>query len=139
VIDMAYVARKVQFVGTPETNPETKPFFDGAAQGKLMIRRCTSCGKAHWYPRALCPFCFGECAWEQASGKAKIYTFSVMERADPPYAIGYVTLEEGPFLLTNFIDTDFGLLAIGMDVSVTFIKAEGDGPVLPFFTPVKTE
>ena len=29
VIDMAYVARKIQFVGTPDTNPETKPFFDG--------------------------------------------------------------------------------------------------------------
>ena len=78
---MAYVARKIPFVGTPDTNPETKPFFDGAAAGKLMLRRCTSCKKAHWYPRGLCPFCFGECAWEEASGKGKIYTFSIMERA----------------------------------------------------------
>jgi hypothetical protein len=135
---MTYVARKFQFVGTPETNPETKPFFDGAAAGKLMIRRCTNCGKAHWYPRALCPFCFGECAWEQASGKAKIYTFSVMERSDPPYAIGYVTLEEGPAVLTNFVDTDLPALRIGMPVRVTFIQAENNGPCLPFFTPERT-
>ena len=32
---MAYVARKIPFVGTPDTNPETKPFFEGAAAGKL--------------------------------------------------------------------------------------------------------
>jgi hypothetical protein len=135
---MAYVARKSQFVGTPETNPETKPFFDGAAAGKLMIRRCISCKKAHWYPRELCPFCFGNCEWEQASGQAKIYTFSVMERANPPYAIGYVTLAEGPSLLTNFVETDLGALKIGMDVTVTFVKTEGDGPALPFFTPART-
>ncbi len=132
---MAYTERKIPFVGTPETNPETKPFFDGTASGKLMVRRCTSCKKVHWYPRELCPFCFGACAWEQASGKGKIYTFSVMERANPPYAIGYVSLEEGPNVLTNFVECDFKALKIGQDVKVTFIKTEGEGPSLPFFTP----
>ena len=63
---MAYVARKIPFVGTPDTNPETKPFFDGADQGKLMIKRCTKCKKPHFYPRSLCPFCFGDTEWEQA-------------------------------------------------------------------------
>ena len=60
---MATAPRKIPFVGSPETNPETKPFFDGTAAGKFLIRRCTACKKAHWYPRSLCPFCFGECAW----------------------------------------------------------------------------
>ena len=132
---MAYTARKISFVGTPETNPETKAFFDGASAGKLMVRRCGSCHKVHHYPRELCPFCFGECAWEQASGKGKIYTLSVMERANPPYAIGYVTLAEGPSMLTNFVDCDFKALKIGQDVQVRFVKTEGDGPSMPMFTP----
>ena len=132
---MAYTARKIPFVGTPDTNPETKPFFDGADAGKLMIRRCTSCKKVHHYPRELCPFCFGDCAWEQASAKAKIYTLSVMERASPPYAIGYVTLAEGPSVLTNFVDCDFKSLKIGQDVKVVFMKTEDGGPSLPFFAP----
>ena len=68
---MAFVARKIPFVGTPDTNPETKPFFDGTAAGKLMVRRCTSCKKVHWYPRELCPFCFGECAWEAGVRQGK--------------------------------------------------------------------
>ena len=52
---MAYVARKIPFVGTPDTNPETKPFFEGAGAGKLMVRRCTSCKKAHHYPARTVP------------------------------------------------------------------------------------
>ena len=132
---MAYVARKIPFVGTPDTNPETRPFFDGTAAGKLMLRRCTSCKKAHHYPRALCPFCFGDCEWEEASGKGTIYTFSTMERANPPYSVGYVTLEEGPRVMTNFVDCDFKTLRIGLPVKVTFVQTENDGPSLPFFTP----
>jgi len=130
---MAYIQRKISFVGTPDTNPETKPFFDGAAGGKLMIRRCTSCGKAHWYPRTLCPFCFGECSWEEASGRGRIYTFSVMARAETPYAIAYVELAEGPKMMTNIVDCDFDKLKIGQDVKVKFIQAENGGPSLPFF------
>ena len=131
---MAYVQRKIPFVGSPETNPETKPFFDGNAADKLMVRRCTACKKVHWYPRALCPFCFGECAWEEASGRGKIYSLSVMKRGEAPYAIAYVTLAEGPSMLTNIVDCDLDTLAIGQDVKVTFVPTEG-GPPMPFFTP----
>jgi uncharacterized protein len=59
----------------------------------------------------------------------------VMERANPPYAIGYVTLAEGPSVMTNFVDCDFKDLKIGQDVKVTFVKTEGEGPSMPFFTP----
>jgi len=131
---MAYVARKIPFVGTPETNPETKPFFDGAAEGKLMIKRCTKCKKAHFYPRGLCPFCFGDTEWEQASGKGKVYSHSTLERATPAYTIAYVTLAEGPTVLTNIVDVDYKDIKIGQDVAVTFIKTE-EGPSLPFFKP----
>jgi uncharacterized OB-fold protein len=132
---MAYVQRKIPFVGTPETNPETKQFFDGANEGKLMIRRCTKCKKAHFYPRALCPFCFGDCDWEQASGKGKVYSYSTMKRGEAPYSLAYVTLAEGPSMLTNIVDCDLDSIACGQDVVVTFIKTEGDGPSLPFFKP----
>ena len=60
---MAYVQRKVPFVGTADTNPETKPFWDGCTAGKFLLPRCKSCRKVHWYPRGLCPFCFGDCEW----------------------------------------------------------------------------
>jgi uncharacterized protein len=132
---MAYTARKVGFVGTPETNPETKPFFDGAAAGKLMLPRCKDTGKFFWYPRGISPFTLGPVEWVEASGKGKIYTVSVMTRANPAYAIGYVTLAEGPRVLTNFVDCEFSDLKIDQDVTVTFVKTEVDGVSLPMFKP----
>ena len=132
---MAYVQRKISFVGTPDTNPETKPYFDGCAAGKLVLPRCKDTGKFIWYPRAISPFTFGPVEWVEVSGKGKIYTFSVMTRAETPYAIGYVTLEEGPSMMTNIVDCDFAALKIGQAVKVKFVPSEG-GPPIPMFAPV---
>lgn len=132
---MAYVQRKIPFVGTPETNPETKPFWDGCAAGKLVLPRCKDTGKFIWYPRGISPWTLGPVEWVEVSGKGKIYTFSVMQRADPPYCIGYVELDEGPRMMTNIVDCDFAKLAIGQPVKLKFIASEGGGPSLPFFAP----
>jgi uncharacterized OB-fold protein len=58
-----------------------------------------------------------------------------MRRAAQPYAIAYVTLEEGPTMMTNLVDCDFDRLAIGQEVTVTF-KATDGGPPVPCFRPV---
>ena len=118
----------------PPLTPESEPFFAAAREGRFMIRRCRACGRAHWYPRAACPFCFGETAWEAASGRGTIYSYSVMRRVDPPYAIAYVTLAEGPTMLTNLIDCDFDGLRIGQPVEVAFAPSAGGVPV-PCFRP----
>ena len=58
---------------TPVTNPETKPFWDAAAQGKFLIKRCTACGEAHWYPRTMCPHCHSDqTVWEESPGTGKL-------------------------------------------------------------------
>jgi uncharacterized OB-fold protein len=118
----------------PQGNPETAEFWKQAAEGKLLIKRCTACGEAHYFPRSICPFCFSDkTVWD--SGEGEIYSFSLMRKsASGPYAIGYVTLKEGPSILTNFVDCDLGRLRIGQKVRVVFKSTEG--PPLPFFTPV---
>ena len=57
-----------------------------------------------------------------------------MRRADQPYAIAYVTLEEGTTMLTNIVDCDFDRLTIGQHVKLVF-KASEDGLPVPMFTP----
>lgn len=131
---MAYVQRKIEFIGAPDSNPETKPFWDACAQNKLLVRRCVKCKKTHWYPRQLCPFCFSDCEWIEASGKGKIYSLSVMERAPTPYVMAYVTLAEGTTMMTNIVDCDFKALKIGQDVTLKFVKSE-NGPPVPMFAP----
>jgi uncharacterized protein len=119
----------------PQHNPETKPYWDAAAEGKLLIKKCSSCGESHHYPRALCPFCFSDkTEWQTCSGKGVIYSYSVLRRAPVPYALAYVTLAEGPTMVTNIVDCDFDALKIGQAVKVVFKPTEG-GPPLPCFAP----
>jgi uncharacterized OB-fold protein len=124
----------IRKIPAPKTNPETQAFWDAAAQGRFLIRRCTACGKAHWYPRKTCPFCWGEeTEWAEASGRGTIYSYSVMRRAAEPYVVAYVTLAEGPTMLTNLVDCDIDALAIGQEVRLKFSPSEG-GPPVPTFT-----
>ncbi len=118
----------------PRPSPETQGFWDAAAQGRFLVRKCSTCGKAHWYPRNICPFCSSsDTKWVEASGRGTIYSFSVMRRAPEPYAIAYVTLAEGPTMLTNLVDCDFDSLAIGQEVRLKFSPTDR-GPPVPTFT-----
>lgn len=125
-------------IPAPAVSVETKAFWDAAAEGRFLIKRCAACSKAHWYPRAICPFCFSsDTVWEESPGEGEIYTFSVMRRTPTgPFAIGYVTLDEGLAVLTNFVDCDLDALAIGQRVKVRFQPTEGGGPPAPVFAPV---
>ena len=122
-------------ISAPAVNPETQHFWDAAAEGKLLIKKCAACGEAHFYPRSHCPFCFSDkVEWQETSGRGTIYTYSVMRRAPVPYAIAYVTLAEGPTMMTNIIDCDLDGVRIGMKVRVVFKPTDG-GPPVPMFTP----
>jgi hypothetical protein len=119
----------------PVPNPETKPFWESAEEGRLLLKRCRSCGEVHYYPRAYCPFCgSGETEWQPASGGGTIYSYSVMRRAEAPYAIAYVTLDEGVTMMTNLVDCDLDAIRIGQRVRLVFKPTEG-GPPVPAFTP----
>jgi hypothetical protein len=120
-------------IPAPPVNPETQPFWDAAAAGKLLVKRCTACGEAHHYPRARCPFCGSDATeWIEASGRGTVYSFSVFRRAPVPYAIAYVTLAEGPTMLTNIVDGDLDAIRIGQAVRVVFKPTDG-GPPVPTF------
>ena len=125
--------RKIQ---APQPNPETKAFWDAAAEGRLLIKRCRACGEVHYYPRAICPHCLSDkTELQQASGNGTIYTYSVMRRAQVPYAIAYVTLQEGVSMMTNIVDCDLDKIKIGQAVRLVFKPSESGQPV-PMFTPV---
>ncbi len=122
-------------IPAPPINPETQPFWDAAAEGRLLVKRCRSCGQVHYYPRAICPFCFADATeWLPASGLGTVYSYSVMRRVPVPYAIAYVTLEEGVTMLTNIVDCDLDAIRIGQAVKVVFRPTEG-GPPVPMFAP----
>jgi uncharacterized protein len=123
----------------PIVDSFTAPFWQAASDGVLLIRRCRTCGEAHWYPRPFCPHCgSGDTDWVPAGGGGTVYSFTVTRKAGPvPYVLAYVTLDEGVTLLTNLVDAEIESLHIGQRVRVLFRQAEGGGSV-PVFTPAAT-
>ena len=127
----------------PTPDESTQPFWDGTREGRLCIRRCLDCGRAHFYPRPFCPTCWSQRVdWEDASGKATLYTYSVVYQNDLPpfperipYVAAVVDLEEGPRMMTNVVDCPFEDLRVGMPLEVTF-RQETDEITLPVFRPV---
>lgn len=120
----------------PSETPESAQFWQAAREGRLLIRQCESCGKPHWYPRSLCPFCMGDASWREACGLGVIYSYSVTRKGGPsPYCIAYVTLDEGVTMLTQIVDCDLDTLHIGQRVRVKFAATDG-GPPVPAFVPV---
>ena len=57
-----------------------------------------------------------------------------MRRVPVPYALAYVTLDEGVTMMTNIVDCDLDAIRIGQRVRVAFKPSEG-GPPVPMFTP----
>jgi uncharacterized OB-fold protein len=117
----------------PTPDLETQPYWDAAREGKLLIKRCAACGRAHFYPRPFCPHCWSEdVAWEVASGRATLYTFTIVRRNDlppfperVPYVAAVVDLAEGPRMMTNVEGCEPDEVEIGMALTVAF-RDEGD-------------
>jgi uncharacterized OB-fold protein len=129
------MASESRTVPAPPVTPETQPFWEAAAQGRLLVKHCTACNQPHHYPRSLCPFCGSErTEWRPASGRGRVYSFSIMRRVPAPYAIAYVTLEEGVTMMTNITGCDLDAIRVGQAVRVAFTPSEG-GPPVPMFTP----
>ena len=123
---------------------ETQPFWDAAREGRLLIKHCNACDEYHFYPRPFCPKCWSDdVEWFEASGKATLYTWSVVHRNDlppfgerVPYVAAVVDLEEGPRMMTNVEGCDEDALEIGMPLLVDF-RVETDEVTVPVFRPAQ--
>jgi uncharacterized OB-fold protein len=120
----------------PAQYPDAKAFWEGASRGELLLGHCGDCSEPHWYPRGHCPLCGSlKTGLVRAAGTGSIYSVSVTRRAGPvPFAIAYVTLDEGVTLLTHIIDCDLDEIGIGDRVEVVFRPSES-GQLIPVFRP----
>jgi len=124
---------KTRVMPSPGTSPDNEGFITAAREGRFMLRWCDDCSKAHWYPRAVCPHCLSsKTQWKPASGRGTVYSFSTMQRVDPPYTLAYVTLDEGPTMMTNLVGAPADAWRIGMKVRVQFQSSDDGTPVAVF-------
>ena len=127
----------------PAIDPDSKPYWDGAKEGRLMIQRCKATGQTFLYSRQLTPGVVeSEVEWIEASGRGTIYSYTVARRPagqafadDVPYVVVSVTLEEGARVMSNLVTDNPGSVAIGQAVEAVF-DAVSDDLTIPKFRQV---
>jgi len=114
-------------------HPRMLAFWDATAEQRFVLPHCQHCDRSHWYPRPHCPFCFSNAVqWRPAIGTGRIYAATQLRRETPPRIIAYITLTEGPLMLSNLIDCTLSEASIGRPVRVGF-QTLASGRVLPVF------
>jgi uncharacterized OB-fold protein len=122
----------------PTVTADTKFFWDGLAEHRLLVQRCTSCDSLRHPPRPMCPRC-NSLEWDtvDASGSGSVHSFVLPQHPqfpflEYPYVVALVDLDEGVRILTNLVDVDDP--RIGMAVTVRYVEFDG-GLVLHQFGP----
>ncbi len=112
----------------PGDNPDTKAFWDGCRQHRLLFQKCSSCGHVRWPPALICPNCHGrEADTTVSSGRGTVFSYVIYRetphpafRADLPYVVALVELDEGPRLITNIVGCPCEDVACDMPVEVVW-------------------
>ena len=125
----------------PLPDEASRPFYDAAMRGALMLMRCNACGTSRFPSRESCDECLSpDYEWYEASGLGTVRTFGVMhQRYHPgfadelPYVIAIVELAEGPRLPANLRDVRNEDVHVGMPVVVSF--EQYDDVAIPRFRP----
>jgi uncharacterized OB-fold protein len=124
----------------PVPSLESKPYWDGLREKRLLIPKCEECGGVWFPPSRLCPHCSSlKTGWVQASGRGKIFSFVIFHRVyhpgfsgEVPYGVALVELEEGPRVLSNIVGVGPEELACEMRVRLVFEEIT-EGLTLPKF------
>jgi uncharacterized OB-fold protein len=112
----------------PELTEENRPFWDACRTGKLSLQKCRNCGHVRYPVARFCPECLSEDHdWAEMSGRGTVFSYIVFHRAyhpgfkaDVPYNVALVQLEEGPRMFSNVVGTPNDAVRIGDAVEAVF-------------------
>jgi uncharacterized OB-fold protein len=128
----------VPSVIAPRPGPDDAWFWDGAREGRLLLRLCATCARLQHPPTPLCPAC-GSASWttREASGRGTVYAWLLSHHPTEPDAapriVALVELAEGVRIVSNLLEVEPGDALNGMPVEACFV--DYDGVVLPQFRP----
>ena len=102
----------------------------------LIGKKCTTCGKVNFPPKAVCKYCQTGNEFEdvQLSGKGTVYTFTIVAGAGAPpeftdeatakgrYPVAVIELAEGPHITAQMVDSNPDEVYINMPVEAVVRK-----------------
>jgi uncharacterized OB-fold protein len=127
----------------PMADATTLPWWQAAAEHRLVVQRCTACAHTRLPPAPVCPECRSEDHdWKELSGRGEVYTYTLVHRPiaagqELPYAIAVIALEDsgGVRIISNLVGVAGEEIEIGMPVDVVWEDMSAD-LAIPRFKPV---
>jgi uncharacterized OB-fold protein len=133
---MADVSRPVP---KPDVYVPTKPFWDGARAGKLMLQFCTDTQRFQHYPRPVSIYTGSRnLEWREVSGNGRIYACTIVRVPGPglegrlPLSVVTVELDEGVRIIANIVGSHPDEVAIGGRVVLAWDRLDDDTPYPAF-------
>lgn len=122
----------------------SEEWWKACKKHELLLQKCSGCGALRFPPRPMCSKCQStKMGWIKASGKGKVYTYTiVVQPTHPyfatkvPYDIVLVELAEGPRILGNMVNCPHSEIKVGMPVKVVFEDVSQD-IALPMFKRIE--
>ena len=130
----------------PVPTPDSRPFWNGLAEQKILLKHCRDCDCVFHYPRVTCPNCLSsDLDWKQASGQGTLYTYTISRRPthplfadEVPQFMAVVELEEGPRITSTLLNVPEDKIQIGMALTPVFEHNEKEKITLLRFQPADT-
>jgi uncharacterized OB-fold protein len=131
----------------PEPTALTRPYWEAAARGQLVVQRCAACGHLRFPPGPVCTKCLDERAeWHAVAGTATVLSHLVFHQgygapwnAALPYSVVMVELDEGLRMFSDIADPDRQWIdadLVGRRVAVWFDPV-AEGIAVPRFRLVE--
>jgi uncharacterized OB-fold protein len=127
----------------PVPDADSRPFWEGCREHKLLLMRCGNCGQMRFPPTTFCSHCQSrEHLWIESTGHGRVFSWIVVRHPVPPdvyaddvpYIVALVELDEGVRMPTNIIDCQPEDVRAGMSVRVAFRDVRPEIS-LPVFHP----
>ena len=125
----------------PKVNSIDQRFWQGAAEGKLLLQKCQKCDHRQFFPRPVCTRCFSaDLDWIPASGRGEVHSFTLVRvprnpafKEEVPICYADIILEEGVLMQSRIMGKDMEKVKIGTPVTVTFQDTDNPEIKLPVF------
>jgi len=125
----------------PMISRDNEFWWSAIDEGRLVIQRCSACGKLRHPPGPSCPVCNSlEWTGQSAQGTGRVYSYTVNHNAfadlGTPYVVALIELAEGIRMVSNIVGVDPKKIEIGLPVELFFRPSQGRERQVPLFRPV---
>ena len=128
---------------TVQRDDESAPFFDAAAAGRLVLRRCPTCAMSFGPQQRRCTD--GTLLeWFDAAGRGTLVSWIIdhspglhpaLTGPDGTTSVAaMIELSEGPWLNAALVDIDPAMLRAGDEMTVRFVPLGDESETIPVFT-----